>query len=252
MLDRSGLWWLVLGFWLWAMDLSWAGVCDCAVAVDVGHASFAGGATSARGRPEFEFNLAMGTLIHEELVNSGLTRSFTIIDPSALKERVRIAESRQADLFISVHHDSVQAFYLRDWLFNGRTHKYCDLFQGYSILVSAKGFQFTASLELAKMIGRRFREAGFLPAYHHSKGVIGGRHNMLDENLGIYQFDNLVVLKNAVMPAILIEFGVIVHRDEELLVQQPEVRHKLMRSVVDGIQEYNARYCLPYGGGKGK
>ncbi|GAB0058636.1 hypothetical protein SIID45300_02989 [Candidatus Magnetaquicoccaceae bacterium FCR-1] len=222
-----------------------AGVCDCKVAVDVGHATFAPGATSARGKPEYEFNLAMGTLIHEELLKSGMTRSFAIIEPPTLKDRVRIAEEKQADLLVSVHHDSVQPFFLRDWVYNNKHLKYSDAFQGYSILVSTKGFQYSNSLELAKMIGRRFRAAGFLPAYHHSKNVLGGRHNMIDEELGIYQFDNLVVLKYSVMPAILIEFGVIVHREEELRLQEPETRAKLVRGVVDGIEEFNVRFCLP-------
>ncbi|MBF0417418.1 MAG: N-acetylmuramoyl-L-alanine amidase [Magnetococcales bacterium] len=222
-----------------------AGVCDCKVAVDVGHATFAPGATSARGKPEFEFNLDVGSLIHEELLKSGMSRSFMIINPPSLKDRVRIAEERQADLLLSVHHDSVQPMFLRDWVYNNKHQKYSDAFQGYSILVSTKGFQYSNSLELAKMIGRHFRAAGFLPAYHHSKNVLGGRHNMIDEELGIYQFDNLVVLKYTVMPAILIEFGVIVHRDEELRLQEPETRAKLVRGVVDGIEEFNARFCLP-------
>lgn len=236
---------VVLGWLLLLPDAGWAASCDCSVAVDVGHGLTVPGATSARGRPEFEFNLAMGTLIQEELVKSGMTRSFTIVNPPSLKDRLRIAEEKQADLFVSVHHDSVQPEYLRSWVIDGRTRKYCDLFRGYSILLSPKGMQYSSSLELAKMIGRRFRAAGFLPAYHHSKNVPGGRHNMIDEELGIYQFDNLVVLKYSVMPAILIEFGVIVHREEELQLQDPEIQKKMMRGVVDGIQEFNASYCLP-------
>ncbi|MBF0190484.1 MAG: N-acetylmuramoyl-L-alanine amidase [Magnetococcales bacterium] len=222
----------------------WAGACDCSVAVDVGHSLLSAGATSARGKPEYEFNLAMGTLIHDALIQQGLSRSFLIVNPPGLKERVRIAEEKQADLFVSVHHDSVQSFYLRNWTVDGKTQRYCDLFRGYSILLSPKGLQYSGSLELAQMIGRRFRAAGFLPAYHHSKNIPGGRHNMIDEELGIYQFDNLVVLKYAVMPAILIEFGVIVHRDEELQLQQPETRDKLVKGVLEGIQEFNARHCL--------
>ncbi|MBF0428811.1 MAG: N-acetylmuramoyl-L-alanine amidase [Magnetococcales bacterium] len=220
-----------------------AGVCDCSVAIDVGHAIFAAGATSARGKPEFDFNLTMGALIHDQLVASGFSRSFLIVNPHGLKERVRIAEEKQADLLVSIHHDSVQPYYLRDWEFNGKRRKYSDAFKGYSILVSTKGFQFSKSLEFAKMVGKNFRRAGFVPAYHHSKKVPGGRHNMLDEELGIYQFDNLAVLKNGSMPSVLIEFGVIVNRDEELMLEQPESREKMMRGVVDGIHEFNARNC---------
>lgn len=242
------------GTLLWLLPLLFsspahgADTCECApkrlkVAVDVGHSQTSAGATSAHGRPEFAFNLNMGQLIHDHLLQCGFERSFTIINPDSLKERVRIAEERQADLLIAVHHDSVQPYYLQPWTVHGRQERHSDAFRGYSILVSTKNLQFSGSLELAKAIGHNFRKAGFLPAYHHSKRVPGGRHNMLDEELGIYQFDDLVVLKYTSMPAVLVEFGVIVHRDEELMLEDGVTQDRMMRAVVDGVKRYQQTTC---------
>ncbi|MBF0127646.1 MAG: N-acetylmuramoyl-L-alanine amidase [Magnetococcales bacterium] len=229
-----------------APSSGWTAECACRelkIAIDVGHAWFDGGATSSRGKSEFDFNLAMGNQILDQLVMNGYRRAFAIVNPPNLRERVRIAETRQADLLISIHHDSVQPMYLKPWEHNGRKQRYSDAFKGYSILVSTKSLQFTKSLEFAKLLGGNFRAAGFQPAYHHSRKVVGGRHNMLDENLGIYQFDNLVVLKYPSIPAVLIEFGVIVHRDEEILLGTPETREKMTRAVVDAVKRFNALEC---------
>lgn len=216
---------------------------DLRIAIDVGHTSFATGATSARGRSEFDFNLNMGQLLKDQLMQNGFKNTFLIINPPNLMERVKIADKQQADLFISIHHDSVQPFYLKEWTFNNKTQKYSDAFRGFSVLVSTKSLQFDESFSFAKMVGTNFRKAGFQPAYHHSKKVAGGRHNLLDEELGIYQFDKLVVLINANMPAVLIEFGVIVHRDEELMLEQTEIQAKMRHGIVDAVNQYAMIQC---------
>ena len=46
------------------------------VAVDIGHSQVSPGATSARGKPEFEFNQAAGTMLVEELRRRGYSGAF--------------------------------------------------------------------------------------------------------------------------------------------------------------------------------
>ncbi|MBF0179320.1 MAG: N-acetylmuramoyl-L-alanine amidase [Magnetococcales bacterium] len=220
--------------------------CACkelVIAVDVGHGLLDPGAISARGKPEFEFNLVMGAMIKDQLIRAGYLHTFAIVNPANLRERVKIAEEKMADLFLSIHHDSVQPNFLKAWEFNGKSQKYADMFRGYSVLVSTGNMQYSKSLAFAKLVGRNFLDAGFTPAYHHSKKVPGGRHTMLDENLGVYQFDNLVVLKYTIMPAVLIEFGVIVHRDEELRLLETETREKMARGVVEAVNAFNNLDC---------
>ncbi|MBF0294895.1 MAG: N-acetylmuramoyl-L-alanine amidase [Magnetococcales bacterium] len=240
--------WLSLLFLLivaWPAALP-AQECACkelVIAIDVGHGLLDPGATSARGKPEFEFNLVMGAMIKDQLIRAGYLHTFAIVNPANLRERVKIAEEKLADLFISIHHDSVQPYFLKSWEFNGKSQKFSDMFRGYSVLVSTRNMQYTKSLEFAKLVGKNFLDAGFTPAYHHSRKVMGGRHTMLDEHLGVYQFDNLVVLKYAIMPAVLIEFGVIVHRDEELRLLETETREKMVRAVVEAVNAFNNLDC---------
>ena len=56
-----------------------------------------------------------------------------------------------------------------------------------------------------------------------------------DKMNGVHYFDNLAVLKTARVPALLLEAGVIVNRDEELVMRDPAARAKIAAAVVSGV-----------------
>ena len=68
------------------------------------------------------------------------------------------------------------------------------------------------SSEFAAKLGRALLSAGFTPTLHHEEQE---KRPVTDREKGIYAFDDLVVLKTAKMPAVLLECGVIVSRAEE-------------------------------------
>lgn len=215
---------------------------DWIIAIDVGHASFSQGATSARGRDEFYFNLDVGKKVKQALVREGYGNTFTIVNPKRLGDRPILAGKRKADLFISFHHDSVQSFYLQEWTYGDQRQKYCDLFKGYSILVSPKNAMFRQSLLLATMIGKKMKKYQFQPTLHHAANVPGERHFMYNSDLGIYRYDDLVVLKRTTMPAVLIEVGVIVNRDEEIFLGLEDTKNRLSQAIVEGVREFTLAY----------
>src|SRR5271166_6569799 len=79
--------------------------------IDVGHTLKVGGATSARGVYEYEFNLRLAKQIANKLTSAGFDKTVLLIttDParSALFTRASRANAMGADLFLAVHHDSV-------------------------------------------------------------------------------------------------------------------------------------------------
>lgn len=92
------------------------------IAVDVGHSSLRPGAISARGIPEFEYNLALSRTIHDTL-SSRHVSSVLIGDDGTmtnLQARTATASARGASFFLSVHHDSAQSKYLETWTWEGR------------------------------------------------------------------------------------------------------------------------------------
>jgi hypothetical protein len=80
------------------------------VVVDVGHTIDVPGAMSARGIPEYAFNLGLAREIKQALIDAGFEQAVLLITATAprlgLVERAARANSMHANLFISIHHDS--------------------------------------------------------------------------------------------------------------------------------------------------
>nr|WP_211922285.1 N-acetylmuramoyl-L-alanine amidase [Desulfolutivibrio sulfodismutans] len=216
---------------------------DTVVAVDVGHSLKRSGATSARGVPEYRFNLELARLVVAELHAAGLVRAFLIdeagtdVPPAG---RAILANRKKADVLVSIHHDSVQPHYLSVWPFEGRQRKYCDRFSGYSLFFSAKNPASAASIGLGKSIGESLRSAGFTPTAHHAEPIPGEGRELIDPERGLYRYDGLAVLSRATMPAVLVEAGVIVNRDEETALADPTRRERMARAVAQGVAKYAA------------
>ncbi len=205
------------------------------IAIDIGHSLANPGAISATGRAEFHYNRdAAETLA--DLLNRHPNLRASILNPAgddiALSERTARAKAVNADLFISLHHDSVQPHYLQTWQYQGRTLHYCDRFAGYSLFV---GQSSGPSAKLATRIGRELRQRGFTPTLHHAEPIKGENRTLLDATLGIYQFGELAVLRTATMPAVLIEMGVIVNREEALRANSPRNQPQFGEAIRDAI-----------------
>lgn len=218
---------------------------EAVVAVDAGHGHKRSGANSARGVPEYRFNLDMARLVVEELHRAGLPKAVLLdadgadIPPAG---RARRANRDKAAVLLSIHHDSVQPHYLEEWIFEGRRGRYCDRFAGYSLFFSAKNPKAGPSLDLAKTIGESLRNAGFTPTAHHAEPIRGENREMVDPERGVYRYDGLAVLGRAAMPAVLVECGVIVNRDEETALADPDRRGRQARAIARGVAAFLERH----------
>lgn len=214
------------------------------VAVDIGHLPHAAGATSARGAGEYFFNKAIAGLLAAELRNRNKVAVVVLNtqgDQIGLNDRTKEAEASGADLFVSIHHDSVQPKYLSEWDYKGNTLKFSDRFSGYSLFYSETNSHPVGSRRAAEIIGDSLRSRGFLPTPHHAEPIPGENRPLIDPFRGIYRFDDLVVLKSAPMPAVLIECGVIVNRSEEKKLLTVSYRQRLVNALAIGIEEYLIR-----------
>lgn len=214
------------------------------VALDIGHDKTRPGAISARGITEFSYNHALAELALTALKANGFTAAFLIGEsgsPMSLGRRSQIAQEENAALFISLHHDSAQKQYFSEWTFDGHQYPYSDRFHGYSIFVSNSSRWATASLELATLLGRALKAKGLTPSPHHAEAISGENRAVLDPTLGIYAFDGLAVLRSATMPALLLESGLIVNRDEEQAIQAGTYHPKVVAALVEAISKYCTR-----------
>jgi N-acetylmuramoyl-L-alanine amidase len=211
-----------------------------AIAVDVGHYLKEPGAISARGVPEFEYNLRLAREVDAALRAAG--HRTLMIGDDGLVENLGSRAPRAAgmDLFISIHHDSVQPRFLQPWEHEGATRLYSDRFEGYSLFVSRLHPRLQASLRCASAIGAALNAGGFTASRYHADPIVGENRPFADEANGVHYFDNLAVLKTAAVPALLFEAGVIVNRAEELRMRDPAVRGRIAEAIVAGIGA-----CLP-------
>jgi len=197
------------------------------VALDTGHTPLRPGAVAPSGRVEYRFNLDLSDAVSRHLKTLGAEVTRVAADGQEIELRQRTQVAPQAELFVSIHHDSMQ----QAWIDAGRRRE----FSGYSLFVSEKNPAYGKSLRCAQDIGAKMRAAGEHPSLYHATPIPGENRPLIDEALGIHRFDDLVVLKTATMPAVLIEAGVIANPDEEVRLARPETIERLAEAIAQGI-----------------
>jgi N-acetylmuramoyl-L-alanine amidase len=215
------------------------------VVVDVGHTARNPGAKSARGADEYDFNLRLAKEIDEKLIAAGFERTTLLITTetprSALFKRASRAGAMRADLFLSIHHDSVPDKFLQKWEFEGAAHGYSDRFPGHSIFISNQNPERARSLQFAKMLGDELKARGLKYTPHYTEKFMGHRQRILvDAEAGVYRYDQLIVLRTTKMPAVLLEAGSIINRDEELVLNTPERRGLTSDAAVAAVENFCA------------
>jgi len=199
------------------------------IVVDTGHTPQHPGATGANGRVEYLYNLDMSSDVSEDLIASGDRISRVAADGKEIKLTERTTQAPDADLFFSIHHDSM----LQEWIDAGRRRE----FSGFSIFVSEKNTRYEQSLSCAKKIGEQMLGIGEKPSLYHATPVAGENRPLIDSHFGIHRFDDLIVLKTAPIPAVLIEIGVIANPDEALRLSKTDVIQRIAHAISIGINE---------------
>jgi len=223
-----------------------ATMCDPAkfrIVLDVGHTAESEGAISARNVAEFVFNRRLAQRIEEKLKAAGFAETRLLVTegkarPSLFK-RVAAANNLQANLFLSIHHDSVPDKLLENWEFEGKKSHFSDRFSGYSVFVSRSNPDFKTSLLFAELVGREMKAQGLQYAQQYTQAIMGRyQHPLLNKETGVYSYDQLVVLRKTWMAAVLLEAGSIINRDEELKMDSPERRDIISSGVTAAVKEF--------------
>jgi N-acetylmuramoyl-L-alanine amidase len=205
------------------------------VAIDVGHSLDAPGATSARGRVEFEFNRDLALAIGRAMKAEGIEARVIGSEGKENGLGARPAKARGAGFFLSVHHDSVQPHFLQIWEHGGQERRYSDRYAGFSLFVSRRNAALPGSLRCASSLGEELRRAGFRPSLYHADPIPGEMKPFADRANGVHYYDNLAVLKGAASPAVLLEAGVIVNRDEEPILADGGAQERMAAAVASAL-----------------
>src|SRR5215472_16539365 len=165
-----------------------AAVRAATVAVDVGHFLEEPGATSARGRPEFEFNSDLAVEIESAARGAGLHTVLIGYDGFMSQLTHRTAAAAGTDFFLAVHHDSVQPYLIRTWEDENVERRFNDDHAGFSLFVSRKNPALKRSLACASAIGEALRGAGFAPSLYHADPIPGENKPFADKVNGVHYY----------------------------------------------------------------
>lgn len=213
------------------------------VILDVGHSVEEPGAISARGVTEYDFNLRLTKRIEGKLVEAGFSKTLSLVTGGpaipGLVQRVATANKSKAKLFLSIHHDSVPDMLLENWEYEGKQYHFSDRFKGHSIFVSYENGKHNASMLFGKLLGKQLKVRGLKYTPHYTDAIMRNRRRaLLDADVGVYRFDKLYVLRAIQMPAVLLEAGLIINRDEELLLNTGERQSLIAAAVLDAVENY--------------
>jgi N-acetylmuramoyl-L-alanine amidase len=213
------------------------------IVLDVGHTAESEGAISARNVSEFVFNLRLAKRIEEKLKAAGFAETRLLLTEGkarrSLFKRVAAANNLQADLLLSIHHDSVPNKFLEEWEFEGKKSRFSDRFSGYSVFVSRSNPDFKTSFAFAELVAKEMKAQGLDYARQYSQAIMGRyQRELLNKETGVYRYDELIVLRKTQMPAVLLEAGSIINRDEELKMNSSERRNIISSGVAAAVKEF--------------
>jgi N-acetylmuramoyl-L-alanine amidase len=213
------------------------------VVLDVGHTADAPGASSARGVDEYVFNLRLAKVIDQKMIDAGFNKTVLMVTGGpgnkSMYERVGRANGLSPDLLLSIHHDSVPDKFKEKWEYDGKPAVFSDQFSGHSIFVSDNNVHLQESLLFGHLLGEQLKSRGMQYTPHYTKSFMGRyQRQLLDADAGVYRYDTLFVLKKSQMPAVLLEAGSIVNRDEELLMASPERQLQISAAVIDAVDAF--------------
>ena len=212
------------------------------VIIDAGHTDKKPGAISITGKHEVEYNDNLVSKLSVALAAAGyvpiLTRKTN--QEVTLEDRANTANLHHALVMLSIHHDSAQLVHLESVIHDGiRTYRTRKPIAGYSIFVSKKNPQFDSSYIFANLLGEELLKLGRNPSLHHAEPITGEGRTLLDTSLGIYQYDDLIVLKKTNIPAVLLEVGVIVDQSDEAYVTRIDHQESIINAILASIRKFN-------------
>lgn len=221
------------------------------VVIDPGHGGVDPGARAVTGRHEKDITLSIARQLASKLEGSGyqvvMTRSRDIFVP--LQGRVKIAREANADLFISLHADSIRNRDVRGATVYTLSDRATDR-EAAELAESENRADTLAGLPSA---GKDNALADILTTMSYRASVNGGRDlsGLLVQSLrsaGVALNDQpqrsagFAVLKAPDIPSVLIEMGYLTSRQDAALMTNPAHQRKLAGAIASAIDNYFLRH----------
>jgi N-acetylmuramoyl-L-alanine amidase len=213
------------------------------IVIDAGHGGHDPGTIGPRGLQEkdvvLDVALRLERLVRQELGTEViLTRSSDVFIP--LEERTAIANSKGADLFVSIHANasrSASARGIETYFLNFAKTPHAEAVAARENAISTATMKDLQNLVKAITLNSKIDESRDLAAEVQESMVSAVREKHPVPDRGVHSAP-FYVLIGANMPAILAELAFVSHPEDEKRLRTPEYREVLARSLLRGLRSY--------------
>ena len=219
------------------------------VVIDPGHGGIDPGAIGFSGIYEKDITLAAARQLKQRLEGTGRYRAIlTRQDDSslALRQRTEIARRAPADIFISLHADTIRDPGVRGLSVYTLSEQASDA-EAEALAARENQADTIIGMDLTKetvevrnilvdLAGRESRNI----ATHFAGQLIDALQTEVRLLPHTHRFAGFAVLKSPDVPSVLIEMGYLSNREDESALKKPAYRAKLMAAVVRGLDHYFA------------
>ena len=195
------------------------------VCLDAGHGGNDTGERSG-GIEEKKYTLLLAKELQDQLTRAGfkVVMTRTTDTRMELSDRTDIARRRKADLFVALHFNT--------WPGDRNEVRGVETYCLTPAGTTSSNAQGEGDTRWLKANGND--EKNLLLAYHLQKSLVRG---LAVEDRGVKRA-RFQVLREAAMPAVLIEGGFLSHPAEQKRILDPAYRRQMARAIVDGLLAY--------------
>lgn len=218
------------------------------IMIDPGHGGIDSGAESLSGIKEKDLTLAFGQELKDRLAqDSNIKVLMTREDDTFLRlsERVRIARQHEADLFISIHADTINQHDIRgatvytisDKASDSVARAMAERENKSDTLAGAAPEEQPEVTDILLDLTRRETHTFSLSFAEKVIHSLQGQVNLINNP---HRFAGFQVLRAPDVPSVLIEIGYLSNAEDEKLISNPEWRKKLADRLAIAIKAFEA------------
>jgi N-acetylmuramoyl-L-alanine amidase len=215
------------------------------VVIDAGHGGKDPGAIGRTGLYEKEVTLDIARRLGELLNAAGVETTLVRSNDKfvSLQERVRIANSAESSVFVSIHANANPSKNMRGFEVYYITPRVSDIERALSSARSEKldldgSFAGSPSQNLKALLWDMIHNYNRAESIALSKSICKSGTCSLDTRVIGVKSANYHVLRGTTMPAVLVEVGFLSNYSEERSLKEGSYRQGIAQAIRDGIQDF--------------
>ncbi|MAW87604.1 MAG: N-acetylmuramoyl-L-alanine amidase [Phyllobacteriaceae bacterium] len=219
------------------------------IVLDPGHGGIDGGAEGLHGTREKTITLAFALELRKLLAETGRFRVVMTRDSDKflrLDERVRIGRQNEADLFMSIHADTIRYGYVRGATVYTLSEKASDniaaaIAETENLADAIAGIELPErDTDVADILLDLVRRETQAFSVRFARTLVGELSQQVELIKNPHRSAGFRVLTAHDMPSVLLELGYLSNSKDETLMRDPQWREKAARSIVSAISLFAA------------